>query len=310
MTVPTRANPAVASRQPATLATLLGLTRWREHVASTLAATLLGVNMAAWAHPQIPLPVPEIAAVLAANVLAVAFAFMLNDLEDAPDDARDPARGAQNVVAGGQLSPRTGWIASAAVGLAALALFALAGLRPLAVGSLTLALALLYSWRAVRLKAWPLVDVLAHALMLSALLFLAGSLTLHRALGRAWWAFLGVAFISAYGQLYNQLRDWDADRAAGLRNTASILGRKGTQRALSTCLAAGALCLGATVTLRLWPGWLALVPLVGAPIVLALPRRTDLRGSVPSDPTARLQSGALWIALTTMLVWLAACLVR
>jgi len=305
------ARPAAnAAPRPAVLRALLGLTRWREHVISTLAATLLGVNMAAWAHPDLSLPALRIAAALAANVLAVACAFMLNDLEDAPDDARDPARGAQNVVAAGRLARRPAWIASGAAGLGALALFVLAGARPLAVGALTLALALLYSWRAVRLKAWPLVDVLAHALMLGALLFLAGYMTLHAGPGRAWWAFLGLGWISAYGQLYNQLRDYGADRAAGLHNTASVLGRRGARRALAACLVAGALCLGVTVALGLWPWWLALVALAVAPLALARRPHTDLRGSAPADPSARLQSGALWIALATMLVWFAACALR
>ena len=37
-------------------------------------------------------------------------------------------------------------------------------------------LGFLYSWRAVRLKALPVIDVITHALMLSSLLFLAGYL--------------------------------------------------------------------------------------------------------------------------------------
>ncbi len=278
---------------------LARLSRWREHIPFTIPATLLGINMAGRVDGRLVI-------VLAANILAVTFAFMVNDLEDAPDDARDPERGARNAVAAGLITPRVGWAAALLVGLAAAALFAGLSRAACAVGMITLALSFLYSWRGVRLKALPLVDVISHALMLSTLLFLAGYFTVDSAPGRAWWVAAGVGLISAYGQLYNQLRDYALDRAAGLRNTAHFLGARGTQIAMYACLGGAALCLGLTVVMGLWPLWLVIVPVLATPLALWRRSTTDMRGTLALDLSGRLQARAMWIAGVMMLVWLAA----
>jgi 4-hydroxybenzoate polyprenyltransferase len=278
------------------------LSRWREHVPFTVPATLLGVNMAARQGGALD---GRLGIVLAANILAVTFAFMVNDLEDAPDDARDSERGARNAITAGLITPRVGWVAAQLVGMVAALLFAGLNRAACAVGMITLALSLLYSWRGVRLKALPVVDVISHALMLSTLLFLAGYLTVDAAPGRAWWAAAGVGLISAYGQLYNQLRDYTPDRAAGLHNTASVLGRRGTLIAMYACLAGAALCLGLTVVIGLWPLWLVIVPVGAAPLALGRRSNTDMRGSAALDLSGRWQERAMWIAGAMMLVWLA-----
>jgi 4-hydroxybenzoate polyprenyltransferase len=281
---------------------LLRLTRWPEHIPFTLPATLIGVNMAAssraadldW----------RLAAVSAANILAVTFAFMVNDIEDAPDDARDPTRAARNAVTHGEIAPWQGCIAALIVGLMALALFAAVNTRTLATGGLTLALGWLYSWRAVRLKAWPVIDVIAHLLMLSSLLFLAGYLAYDDAPGRVWWVAAGVGLISAYGQLHNQLRDYEMDRAAGLRNTASILGERLTRGAMVGCLGGAALTLALTVGWGLWPLGLALVPAAALPLLIRFRSERDMRGSTAIDAASSLQRGALIVANAMALVWL------
>src|SRR5688500_15567055 len=94
-------------------------------------------------------------AVTAANILVVAFAFMINDIEDAPDDAREAQRAAKNPVTSGRVNMRVAYIACGVVALASLILFALGGTLVFATGAITLALSHLYSWRPVRLKAWP-----------------------------------------------------------------------------------------------------------------------------------------------------------
>jgi 4-hydroxybenzoate polyprenyltransferase len=280
------------------LVSLLKLSRWKEHLVFTLAATLAGANLALRDdHPDYHLLI-----VLIANSLAVTFVFMVNDIEDAPDDAFDAARGTRNAVTSGEISPRLGWwIAWFTAGLA-LITFASIHIRVLAVGALTVGLGWLYSWRGVRLKAWPLVDVVSHLLMLSVLLFLAGYLTYHSAPGPVYWVAAGVGLISAYGQLYNQLRDYADDRAAGLHNTACFLGRRYTQWVMYLCLAGAAACLIISVMIGMWPVWLAVVPAVALPLLF---RRstTDMRGSRAIDASGGFQSGSMSIAALTMIVW-------
>lgn len=284
---------------------LLKLSRWAEHTPFTVPATLTGVAMAA-RHATGVTPDARVVAVTAANILAVTVAFMVNDLEDAPDDTREAHRAARNPVTMGEVTARDGWIASCVLGAIALLLYATASAAAFWIGALTLLLAILYSWRGVRLKALPVVDVISHALMLSALLFLAGYFAYDTTPGRVWWVALGVGLISAYGQLYNQLRDFDMDRAARLHNTASIVGRRGAQLLMYAGLVAAALCLLATVLLGLWPLWLALVPLLMLPVLWIFRPHTDMRGTEAIDFSGRVQWGFMIMATATALVWLLA----
>lgn len=281
---------------------LLRLTRWNEHVLFTLPATLLGINLSI-THTDGTAPDSRALIVVAANVLAVAFAFMINDIEDAQDDARDPVRGARNAVSTGQITPRTAWIVTLLTGIAALMLFALAGPHVLVAGALTVGLSVLYSWRPVRLKALPLVDVIAHVLMLAALLFLAGYVTYSDSLHDAWIMAAALALISAYGQLYNQLRDYDIDRLAGLRNSASILGQQGTQLILRICLVAAGVLLITSIVLGYLPlGFVGLLAGL-SPLLVLLRSRTDMRGTLALDAVAQLQTGAMVITTLALVIW-------
>lgn len=288
---------------------LVKLSRWREHLLFTVPATLTGAAMAARHAPGVVLDA-RVLAVTLANILAVTVAFMINDVEDAPDDARETHRAARNPVTTGEVTPRDGWIAAWVLGAIALLLDAAASTAAVWTGTLTLALAVLYSWRGVRLKALPGVDVIAHALMLSALLFLAGYAAYDTAPGRVWLVALGVGLISVYGQLYNQVRDFDMDRAAGLHNTASFVGPGGARCLMYAALLAAALCLLVTVVLGLWPLWLALVPLLMLPLLWIFRPRTDMRGTAAIDLSGRTQWSFMIMATITAMVWLLAEMAR
>ncbi len=289
--------------KPATLAARIArLTRWDEHVLFTVPATLLGVNVAL-ERSDVALD-GRVMAILLANVLGVAFAFVVNDIEDAADDRHDPARAAHNVVAAGGLTPRTAWRAAAVVGGLSLVAYALVNERALIVGASVLLLGGLYSWRSVRLKALPVLDVLAHVLMLSSLLFLGGYVAYARLASAIWPVAVGVGLISAYGQLYNQLRDYAQDRAAGLHNTASVLGPHGTRRAMYGALAAAVASLLLALLRGLIPGWFALVIVLLSPVVLLFRTGRDMRGSRAINASGSLQTGAMALATLGMLVWL------
>ena len=75
---------------------LIRLTRWKEYVPFVIPLTILGALLAA--RPNNILLDWRLIVVTAANILAVAYAFMINDIEDAPDDARDPDRAARNPI--------------------------------------------------------------------------------------------------------------------------------------------------------------------------------------------------------------------
>ncbi len=290
----------------------LQLSRWQEFVPFVLPLTVLGALLGAEFTAR-PLD-GRLLTSLAGNMLAVAYAFMLNDIEDAPDDALDAARAPQNVITSGRLSARAAYRGCALAAAAALACYAFGGGRVLITGAVTLALAHLYSWRPVRLKKWALVDVVSHALMLSALLFLTGYWLYARTLGEAVWLLAAAALLSAYGQLYNQLRDAAADRSAGLRNTTWLLGERGARLAMYATVALSAYCVVQAYRAGLFPVASGVGLLVTAPLAALWPRlrrggKMDMRGSAAADPSGALQMQALLLLNGLVAGWLVAALV-
>jgi len=281
---------------------LYRLTRAKEHIPFVVPVTVLGSLLAA--HNQGVLLDWRLAWVVAANVLAVTFAFMINDLEDSPDDARSPERAQRNPIAGGELHPRVGYAACLAVAISAIALYALAGLHVFIIGLSTILLSHLYSWRVLRLKAWPLVDVVSHSLMLGGLLFLGGFFAYSLAPGWVWAVAVGITLISAYGQLYNQLRDLADDQAAGLLNTSVVLGARRARWLMYGTLVAAGLSLGVAAWRQLFPWQLVLVALAATLLSLRLTGLNDMRGTHADEVSGRYQSRGLLVTNLTVGSWL------
>ncbi|MDZ4768645.1 MAG: prenyltransferase [Chloroflexota bacterium] len=281
---------------------LIQLTRWKEYVPFVIPLTVVGALLASRPH-GIDLDW-RLVAVTLANILAVAYAFMINDIEDAPDDARDPARAARNPVTSGRVSIRMGYAACRLVAALTLALYAFGGFWVLVIGIGTVLLSHLYSWRPVRLKAWPVTDVVSHSLMLSGLLILAGYFLYDATPGIVWFVAGGVTLISVYGQLYNQLRDYDMDVAAGLNNTAIILGEANTRRAMYLSIGLAFTCLLAAIVQGAFPLWLGLVVLVSVPVSMLFRTGNDMRGGVVVDASGTMQFQTLIIFNVIMAAWL------
>lgn len=281
---------------------LVQLTRWKEYVPFVIPLTLLGGLLAARPH-GVDLDW-RLVAVTLANILAVAYAFMINDIEDAPDDARDPARAARNPITSGRIGARMGYAACRLVAALTLILYALGGVWALIIGVATLLLSHLYSWRPVRLKAWPVTDIVSHSLMLSGLLLLAGYFVYHDAPGIVWFVAAAATLVSVYGQLYNQLRDYDMDKAAGLYNTAIILGEENTRRAMYLAAGLALVCLIAAIWQGVFPLWLGLVVIVSLPVSMLFRSQTDMRGGVTVDISGGMQLQALVIVNCVIAVWL------
>jgi 4-hydroxybenzoate polyprenyltransferase len=198
---------------------IIRLSRFKEFTSFVVVTTLLGAlsgnGVFGW----------QLATVLAANWLVVAFAFMINDIEDAADDAINPSKVNRNPISAGLLSTRTAWLVSGVVGLASIILYAQLGFYPFIAGFASLSISFLYSWRFIRLKTVPVLDMLSHGLMLAGLQFLASYFCFNPSeLSRWLYPFLFLVAISMYGVLFNQLRDLEWDRQAGLTHTAATLG--------------------------------------------------------------------------------------
>lgn len=282
---------------------LIRLTRWKEYVPFVIPLTLMGALLAARPHST-PLDW-RLVAVILANILAVAYAFMINDIEDAPDDARDPARAARNPIATGEIGIQIGYAACRVVAIVTLILYGVGGLTVFGIGVATLLLSHLYSWRPVRLKAWPVTDIVSHSLMLSGLLLLAGYFIYDSQPGIVWFVAACVTLASVYGQLYNQLRDYDMDKAAGLHNTAIILGQRNTRLAMYLSIGLAGACLLAAIIQGAFPLWLGLVLILSIAISMLFHPETDMRGGVAADISGPAQIQGLIAVNLTIAVWLA-----
>lgn len=202
---------------------LIRLTRFRDFLAFVTITTLMGAIAAeatlSW----------KLLIVLLANQLAVCFAFMINDVEDAEDDALNPSKVHRNPVSSKDVSHRSGYVYSAFVAILALICFSLLGLVPFLFGFITLLIGFFYSWKQVRLKNIFLVDMISHCLMLAGLQYLPAfySFQIHMTV-KGLFPLLFVILFSLYGELFNELRDLEHDLKAGLRHTAAIMGYKVT----------------------------------------------------------------------------------
>lgn len=287
---------------------LIRLTRWKEFVPFVLPVTLCGALLAA--RPNEVLLDWRVIFVGIANILAVAYAFMINDIEDAPDDARDPDRAARNPITMGEIGVRFGYTACRLVAAVTLIAYALCGLEVFMIGVLTLLLSHLYSWRPVRLKAYPITDILSHSLMLSGLLLLAGYYVYDNQPGIVWFIAIGASLISAYGQLYNQLRDYDMDKAAGLHNTAILIGEQNTKYAMYAAIGLGVLCFLIAIFNGVFPLWLGAVLAVSVGLVAVMRPKTDMRGGAAVEASGAIQVQFLLAMNIVVTVWLCEQVVR
>ena len=234
------------------------LTRFKEYLAFVIVTTLLGATAASngsfgW----------KLIGVLVANWLAVAFAFMINDVEDAEDDALTPHKCQRNPVAARDLSPFTARLLSFSVAAGSSLFYSTLGKTTFFLGMITLLISFLYSWKPVRLKNIAFVDFFVHGFMLSGLQFLTAYFAFDSAPFMHWiFPFLFIFCISCYGEMFNEMRDLEGDLEAGLKHTAAVLGPKVTTRIMGSMMVLAVISgIMAAFVIRLvdsWVLWLVL----------------------------------------------------
>jgi chlorophyll synthase len=254
------------------------LTRFQEFASFVIVTTLLGAAAGQGS------PGWRLIVVLVANWLAVGFGFMVNDVEDAPDDALTTAKAHRNPVSSGQLSLRFARRLCLAAAVLAAVLYASLGLGPLAAGLACLLLGYFYSARPIRLKATPIADLVSHALGLAGLQFLAAYLTFDGGTVPQWASSLAfVLAISLYGQLFNELRDFDGDLRAGVTHTASLLGRRTAHSLMMAWLLIGVASAAVSILIvRLIPVWVILLTVALAALLSwrRLPRVRNAQSTI------------------------------
>jgi len=194
------------------------LTRIYEYYGSCVLLTLLGTFAAGTNNTLKPL------LAVTANLMSFAFAFMINDIEDAEDDALDPKKAKRNPVSAGKISKRSAYAAALTVAVLCLVTYASINIYAFLLGTIGIVLGFLYSWKRVRLKSLPIVDIISHALFLAALGFLVGVSTNTQTSNFVLIAWVGISLFifSMFEDLRNELRDYEVDFLSKLKNTAQI----------------------------------------------------------------------------------------
>lgn len=283
--------------QSATIRGLIKLVRYREHVPFVFLTSLVGVKLAD-APLDWRLPV-----VLAANFMTVCFAFMVNDIEDAELDAQHPGKRLRNPVSSGELARALAHTAAGAVAILTMVLGVVLGGWALMLVLAGLVLGWAYSWQALRLKAMPVADLIAHTLMLAGIQFMVGYFTYAKGSWSIWPVLAAFMLFSAYGELYNELHDLDTDRAGGLRTTAVVLGRTMTQALMYAFLAGSIVLVLLSIWERLVPLVVVAIPVLVLLVVLLRRPMRDARGQVSLDLSGSLQVPALVSINATVIGW-------
>ncbi|MGH2592406.1 MAG: UbiA prenyltransferase family protein [Anaerolineae bacterium] len=276
---------------------VISLTRHKEYVIFVIVTTFLGARVSGaeidW----------RLLLVLVANWLAVGFSFMINDVEDAPDDALNPAKVNRNPVSAGHISLPVAYAASFAVALLAGAAYFFLGPIPFWLGIACLAIGLLYSWRVVRLKRIPVIDLISHGLLLAGLQLLCAYFTFAPNGGGDWIApFVFVVSISLYGELFNEVRDMEGDLKAGVTHTAAIIGERAAHVMMYVLLGGAGVSFVYSIVAGLIPPWVLGVLIALGVVVLVRPALKVKRGSA-MDLTGPLHVPAQIVGALTMIVW-------
>jgi 4-hydroxybenzoate polyprenyltransferase len=216
---------------------ILALTRWKEHTINTLILTLLGVFIAN-GHLGI-----RIVLVYFANWLAMAFPYIINDVEDADDDALDPKKVLRNPISNKSLTKGEGYLVALFTSSLALCLYVLIAVTldsywTLGIGVVIIFFAFVYSWKKIRLKSWPILDLVSHGFMLSAGHFLAAYFAFSESIRFEMLLLAAVTYlISIRGDLENENRDFEIDKLTKIQNTVQLIGNIKISRILQAIVA-------------------------------------------------------------------------
>ena len=208
---------------------------------------------------------------IVANILAISFAFAINEIEDAEDDKKDPNR--KNPVAKGNLTRKQALTSTFLAFAISLSAFSIINRQVMITGAIMLIISFFYSYKGVRLKSLPVIDLVSHSLMLSTLIALSGYLAVSNRISLATPVFLACFLGSIYGQLYNQIRDYTEDKKAKLNNTTQILKLNRTKQLATWVLIITILFIVYSFYLHLFPIFLLPSILLAAPIIAIAERK-------------------------------------
>lgn len=171
-----------------------------------------------------------------ANLCLTAFGYMFNDLEDAEDDYNDVGKRMRNPITSGEITRRQSYLFN--LFLLSVGLLLLLSLSPFVflLGIIYALVGFVYSWRSLRLKSRPILDLVSHVLFLGVLQFLT-TYAAFRPLDLSIAPFLMIIVpISVMNEILHELQDYEVDRDTEITNTVQRFERSDIKRFLFALL--------------------------------------------------------------------------
>lgn len=154
-----------------------------------------------------------------ANLFLTAFGYTFNDVEDAEDDYLDVEKRRRNPIASGELTKKQGYLISFLLLSMGLFLLIFIGPTVLLLGLIFALVGFSYSWKSLRLKSIPVIDMITHAVFLGVLQFFMTYLTF-RSLDLFVVPFLMIIIpFSFINEILGELEDFDVDKKTNINNT-------------------------------------------------------------------------------------------
>jgi len=146
-------------------------------------------------------------------------------VEDADDDCHYLEKRKRNPFANGELTKKQGYLIAFSFFFIGLSLLLAISYLVFLIGSILSLVGFLYSWRPIRLKSIPIADIMSHAICMGVLQFSITYLAF-RLLDLFFISFLMMIIpFSIASDIFQELRDFNADKEGGVNNTVQKLGK-------------------------------------------------------------------------------------
>jgi 4-hydroxybenzoate polyprenyltransferase len=188
-----------------------------------------------------------------ANLCLTAFGYMYNDLEDAEDDYHDLDKRKRNPISSGEITRNQSYLSNLLVLSAGLLMLAFISPLVFSLGVVFAFIGVFYSWKPLRLKSRPVLDLVSHVLFLGVLQFLI-TFTAFRPLALSIIPFLMIIIpFSMMNEIIHELIDFDVDKRTEINNTVQRFERFDASKifmALSAIIITGLSIIIYTIPLR------------------------------------------------------------
>jgi 4-hydroxybenzoate polyprenyltransferase len=160
------------------------------------------------------------------SLSVILFGFAINDVEDADDDVKDEKKKKRNVISNGELSKSFAWkMIALTIALPLMLSLIFFGIYEIILVTLALIAGYGYSSKRLRWKSIAFLDFLSHGFFLSAFQIILFILIASVEFGiKEFVIVIGAWIFSIGGCIYNQVRDFEVDKLAKLKNTTQTFG--------------------------------------------------------------------------------------